>query len=67
MFGLNETEKDRLRAFERGLYTVEIADVEVELAEESVLTLAADVYVWKGRRDELVGVEERVWNVEDFL
>lgn len=65
MFGLNEVEKDRLHCYENGLYTVELAGVEIELSDDSSLTLAADVYVWKGPLDDLV--EGKVWRVDEFL
>lgn len=67
MFGLDRAEKSRLHAYEGRLYTVELAEVEIELADESSLTLAADVYVWKGLRDELLEMEDTLWSVEGFL
>lgn len=65
MLGLNEREKDRLYAYESGLYTVEVRDVKIELFDQSSLVLAADVYVWNGSTDDLV--EGKVWSVKEFL
>jgi hypothetical protein len=65
MFGLTETEKDRLLAYESGLYNVEATTVEIELIDQTNRMLTADVYVWNGPRDDLV--VGMVWSVEKFL
>ena len=67
LFGLSETEKNRLHAYESGLYTVELARVEFQLFHGVNTAVAAEVYVWKGARHEVVEVEEREWSVEEFL
>ena len=78
VFALTAEQRYALHCYESGLYNLTSVEVEVEVVESleaegapvekrMMVKVAAEVYIWGGRRDELYDVSQREWSIEGFL
>ena len=78
VFDLTAEQRSAVHRYESGLYDLTSVGVEVEVVEiseadgipvekKTLANVAADVYSWGGRRDELYEVSEKQWSIEGFL
>ncbi|OCL07805.1 hypothetical protein AOQ84DRAFT_294388, partial [Glonium stellatum] len=67
VFGMLDSQRRAIHAFENGMFDLRRVDVQVELRDGSTITHEAGVYVWSQEETKLVPPEERRWSPSDLM
>jgi hypothetical protein len=67
VFGIADSERERIHVFQSGMFELRRVKAIIELAQGSLSTIECAMYVWKGSSDDLVPTEERQWKIGDLM
>ena len=67
VFGMLDSQRKAIHAFENGMFDLRRVNVEIELQDRSKMTHEAGIYVWNQAESQLVPPEQKQWSPSSLM